>query len=145
MATQKTKITDRHRQALAQVVAAFGPSRFRRSDVATRVYPMTSPRSQDAAVAISDRLLREAAAAGSIRREGHLHWVRVGSGRQLLDGSMAAELRDTQKLTLDTKCPSKWLAVDLETGDVWRGTASGWKRHAGEHQIAVGQLLAANN
>ncbi|AOS81413.1 hypothetical protein Q5W_21885 [Hydrogenophaga sp. PBC] len=128
MAKNTLVITEKHRHALRQVVEVFCEKRFRRSDLSERIYPMTSPRSRERADAISDRVLREAAAAGKIRREGHQHWAKVGHGRTLIDGSTVAELAVPQELKLDTKCPAKWLAVDLETGDVWRGTTSGWKR-----------------
>ncbi len=141
MATKPITITERHRGALAQVIATFGERRFRRSDLSTRIFGMTSPRDAKRADAISDRLLREAAAAGGIRREGHQHWIKVGKGRILIDGSHVAELPDTKKLTLDTHCPEKWLAVDLETGEVWRGSGSSWKRHPGQHKAAVSSLL----
>lgn len=77
-----------------------------------------------------------------IRREGHLHWVKVGQGRVLVDGSKVAELPQPHQLKLDTKCPAKWLAIDLETGEVWRGSAQGWKRHPGQHLQAVSKLLS---
>lgn len=142
MATKAVAITERHRGALAQVIATFGERRFRRSDLSTRIYGMTTPRDAERADAISDRLLREAAAAGAIRREGHQHWIKVGKGRKLIDGSHVAELPSTKKLTLDTHCPEKWLAVDLETGEIWRGSEGTWKRHPGQHQKAVLSLLA---
>ena len=129
MATKAINISDRHRHVLAQVVEQFGSARFRRSDLSARIYPMTSPRSWERADAVSDRVLREAAAAGTIRREGHQHWIKATHGRRLVDGSVVADLPEPQALVLNTKCPQKWLAVDLETGDVWRGTLSGeWKR-----------------
>lgn len=141
MATKAINVTGKHRHALMQVIEQFGDTRFRRSDLSARVYPLTTPRSRERADAISERLLREAAAAGTIRREGHLHWIKVGKGRRLVDGSVVAELPAAQTLSLDTKCPEKWLAVDLETGDVWRGSTQGWKRHAGQHGRAIFELL----
>lgn len=143
MATKAISISDKHRHALAQVVEHFGERRFRRSDLSARLYPLTSPRSRERADAISDRVLREAAAVGTIRREGHQHWVKVGQGRRLVDGTVVAQLQESQALVLDTKCPEKWVAVDLETGDVWRGTTQGWKRLAGSHQQTAVALLAA--
>ena len=92
MATKAINVTAKHRHALVQVIEQFGEARFRRSDVSARVYPLTSPRSRERADAISERLLREAAAAGTIRREGHVHWIKVGKGRRLIDGSVVAEL-----------------------------------------------------
>lgn len=142
MTLNKINVTDKHRHALTRVIDAVGEGRFRRSDLSACIYPLTTPRSRERADLISDRVLREAAAAGQIRREGHQHWVKVGQGRRLIDGKLVPELPSCQKLVLDTKCPDKWLAVDLETGEVWRGSAKGWKRHAGQHRAAVSGLLA---
>ena len=36
--------------------------------------------------------------------------------RKLKDGSEAEELESAVDLTIHTKCPSKWLLTDLETG-----------------------------
>lgn len=141
MATKVINITDKHRAALAQVLAVFGERRFRRSDLSARIYPLTTPRDRQRSDAISDLLLRESAASGVIRREGHQHWIKVGRGRKLVDGSKVAELESLQDLKLGTKCPEKWLAVDLETGEVWRGTTNGWKRHPGQHKQALSLLL----
>lgn len=141
MATKAINVTEKHRHALVQVIEQFGEARFRRSDLSARVYPLTTPRSRERADAISERLLREAGAAGTIRREGHLHWIKVGKGRRLVDGSVVAELPASQTMSLDTRCPEKWLAVDLETGDVWRGSTKGWKRLGGRHEQAISALL----
>lgn len=141
MATKAINISEKHRHALVQVIEQFGEARFRRSDLSARIYPMTSPRNRERADAISDRVLRDAAAAGTIRREGHQHWIKVGQCRRLVDGSVAAELPASQALSLNTKCPEKWLAVDLETGDVWRGMTKGWKRFAGQHKQAIFALM----
>lgn len=141
MAMTSIKLSDRHRHALVQVIDEFGEGRFRRSDLSARIYPMTSPRSRQRADAISDRVLRDAAARGMIRREGHQHWIKVGQGRRLVDGSVVAELPASKALALETKCPEKWLAVDLETGDVWRGTTKGWKRFPGDHRGAISALI----
>ena len=35
------------------------------------------------------------------------------------------EVSPTVKLLLDTHLPTKWVAVDRETGDVWEGTLDG--------------------
>jgi len=39
--------------------------------------------------------------------------------RKLLDGSEVAELDEPQLLTINTKCPDKWLLVDRETGEIY--------------------------
>lgn len=82
------------------------------------------------------------------------HWMEAADGRpallpasvlprRLIDGTTAPALDATQSLALKTKCPEKWLAIDLETGDVWRGTPTGWKHHPGEHRKAIAELVAA--
>lgn len=101
---------------------------FRRSNLVKILLPMTSPRSLGMATHIADVLLKELAATGRIQRHGHLHWVCTSSQRQLLDESLVPELGDAVDLHLKTKCPEKWVAIDLETGDVWRGSAKGWRR-----------------
>ena len=39
--------------------------------------------------------------------------------RSLKNGQRVAEAKKSVKMTLDTKCPRKWLLVDMETGDLW--------------------------
>lgn len=53
--------------------------------------------------------------------------------RKLLDGSMAEETDTAVDLTIHTKCPSKWLLIDLETGQEYVGSEKPnlygkWKR-----------------
>jgi hypothetical protein len=53
--------------------------------------------------------------------------------RKLLDGSMAEETETAVDLTIHTKCPSKWLLIDLETGEEYTGSEKPnlygkWKR-----------------
>jgi hypothetical protein len=44
--------------------------------------------------------------------------------------------KKTVRLVLDTCLPTKWLAVDLETGDVWRGNTEGkWARFKGTVEV----------
>lgn len=40
--------------------------------------------------------------------------------RRLLAGGRAKEAPEEVTLKLITKCPAKWLVIDLETGDVWK-------------------------
>jgi len=47
--------------------------------------------------------------------------------RHLIDGSTVPELLKGRLLTLDTRCPAKWLVVDLETGQVFRQDRYGWR------------------
>jgi hypothetical protein len=52
--------------------------------------------------------------------------------RKLKDGSEVAELDEAKILTVKTKCPEKWLLVDLETGEHYTGHVSegknSWKK-----------------
>lgn len=104
--------------------------RFRLSDLAKLVYPFTSPRSKVAASEYAKRLFEAARKEGRIERNGHVHWkasalVKV---RHLLDGRRANEETKERSLAITTRCPGKWLAVDCETGELWEGTSSGWRR-----------------
>lgn len=42
--------------------------------------------------------------------------------RKLIDGREAKELDNPIKLLIETKCPSKWKIVDMETGQAYIGT-----------------------
>ncbi len=39
--------------------------------------------------------------------------------RNLKNGTAAPELTEAQTLTIKTKCPQKWLLIDMETGEVY--------------------------
>lgn len=134
----KIELTPRHRTALLNLLASKGITPFRRSDLMALIYPMTNPRSRDRANDIADVLIQEAAKAGTVTRQGHLHWVKTSAERKLLSGRQVAELASNVNLTLTTKCPSKWHAVDLETGEIWTGTNDGgWTRASAEARAEV--------
>jgi hypothetical protein len=40
--------------------------------------------------------------------------------RKLLNKRKVKEFANTVQLTIDTKCPDKWLFADLQTGDIWQ-------------------------
>ncbi|MCL4722890.1 MAG: hypothetical protein KJZ90_01245 [Rhodocyclaceae bacterium] len=124
----KTNIIPSLRKAWAVFLDSVGAKPFRRSAVSKVVYPHTNPRSLPRADALADALIQASAKAGELVRHGHLHWMRAQKGRILKSGRKVAELADTVELKLDTHCPEKWLAVDLETGDVWVGGRKGWGR-----------------
>ena len=42
--------------------------------------------------------------------------------RKLIDGSIVEELKEPVSLMIETKCPSKWKIVDMETGQAYIGT-----------------------
>ena len=52
--------------------------------------------------------------------------------RTLQNGAEVAELEKAKILTLKTKCPEKWLLIDLETGERYTGFATegknSWKK-----------------
>jgi len=52
--------------------------------------------------------------------------------RTLKNGEVVPELEQPKILTVKTKCPEKWLLIDLETGEEYRGfTTEGqndWKK-----------------
>lgn len=37
-------------------------------------------------------------------------------------------MSELSQLTVDTRCPEKWAAVDMETGQVWIGSRDGWRQ-----------------
>lgn len=41
--------------------------------------------------------------------------------RTLQDGTKVEELKEAKILKVKTKCPEKWLLIDLETGEKYRG------------------------
>lgn len=126
--TKKVNVRPSHRKAVQALLDTLsGP--FRRSNLSNVLYPMISPRTYPAADRLADALLRELAKEGKIIRHGHQHWIRATVTRTLLSGRAVAELPDqTVELTLTTHCPGKWVAMDLETGHVWEGTAQGWTK-----------------
>lgn len=42
--------------------------------------------------------------------------------RNLLNGSKAEELDHPVTITVYTKCPQKWMLVDMETGEKYQGS-----------------------
>ena len=53
--------------------------------------------------------------------------------RKLINGKEAEELDSAVDLTIHTKCPEKWLLIDLETGQEYMGSPvpnlyGKWKR-----------------
>lgn len=126
--------------AQSRVVERFltettGP--FRRGDLAEHLLrllragrgPQDRPRKKADDLAAS--ALRQLASAGRILRHGHQHWIVCTATRVLRDGSVVPETPAPVTLSLTTRCPRKWLAVDLETGEVWAGNERGaWRRES---------------
>ena len=109
-----------HRRAGETVLDSLaGP--FRKSAISQAIYPLTVPRSHEVAGQLAGKLLRELAGAGRVQRHGHQHWVKVISERTLRSGRRVPELPSVIDLALTTRCPTKWLSIDLETGELWAG------------------------
>lgn len=65
--------------------------------------------------------------------------------RVLRRGRRVQEFTSEKNLPISTHCPEKWIAVDLETGDVWAGSETGWKRASPEeHKEALAIMEQAN-
>ena len=43
----------------------------------------------------------------------------IKNKRKLMSGRTVEEEAKELQMTISSKCPSKWLFVDLETGDIW--------------------------
>ena len=117
------------------LIETTGP--FRRGDLTERLLRLlrTERGPQDRSRKKSDDLaasaLRQLASAGRIRQHGHQHWIACTATRVLRDGSVVPETQAPVTLSLVTRCPQKWLAVDLETGEIWAGSERGmWRREA---------------
>jgi len=67
--------------------------------------------------------------------------------RKLLNGKTANELIGPVYCRIHSKCPDKWVAVDLETGDAWhyQSAYGGWNRHKGILVIKDGHVLLTEN
>ncbi len=136
-----TTINANHRKAFEHLLETKGTEQFRRSDLAKTIYPLTNPRSRERSEDIATALIHEAAQGGRLQRRGHLHWVRVESGRTLKSGRTVPELDKLIDLTITTRCTGKWACVDLETGEVWVPDAAGrWKR---PDQAALAEVKTA--
>lgn len=58
-------------------------------------------------------------------------WAKM---RKLIDGTEAAELEQSIVLEIKTKCPNKYLLIDLETNETYQGTSN---NKSGEHWSKV--------
>lgn len=132
-----------HRAKLTNLLADRGSRTFRRQDLAALLYPLTNPRSRPRADALAAAVIQEASKKGDIRREGHLHWVRVDSQRRLKSGRVVVELDTAKQLALETRVPSKWAACDLETGEIWMGAENGWVRPTAQFLAELKAMLAS--
>lgn len=126
-APKKPTVRASHRSAVETFLDSQEGT-FRRSGLWKALYPLTTPRSRQVAEHLADVLIRELAKAGRIQRHGHLHWIKVSKERKLLSGRAVPELDETARLPTLTRCPKKWVLIDLETGGVSIGTATGWSK-----------------
>ena len=123
--------------------------RFRQSDVAEVLYPLTRPRDHTVAGEQAASFIRDAAKQGRIERTGHLHWKTrpIDVDRRLLDGRKVTEGVGLAELMLRTRCPGKWAAVDLETGEIYQGASGGssggtWERANPETRAAIAKVAS---
>lgn len=100
---------------------------FRRSDVADALVRSIRPRDPRRATALADVAIRALVTSGLVTRQGRMHYRRVTRARTLRDGTRIPE-GELATLDIRTRVPSKRVSVDLETGQLYRGTASGWDR-----------------
>lgn len=103
---------------------------------------MTSPRSRPRATELAGLVMNGAAKDGIIRRDGHVHWARVASHRTSLGGRKLVELPAPMELPINTKVPSKWAFVDLETGEVFAGSEKGLVRASSEFLAELKPVVA---
>lgn len=137
--------------ALMELVASREGSKFRRQDLTEvlvgKLRKGNMSERRERATSDADSALARAHGEGIIARNGRLHWVQgpawkgLQQGRKLLDGSVVPDRPDEVTLTLRTRAPEKWIAVDLETGQAWLGSSNGWT-HPGSTHVAMLKLVA---
>lgn len=102
--------------------------KFRRQDIAEALYPHIRPRLMGNATRLAEVVVRQLQASGKLEKAGHVHWKLISKeARKLKSGRQVPELSNVVDLPLTTRCPEKWVTIDLETGEVREGTAQGWK------------------
>lgn len=145
MATNK-KPNNSHERHWLHFLEAQGDRPFRRQDVAEVLYPHLRPRKMDVAKEVADEFMERARRAGQLVKAGHVHWKQVPTQqRKLLSGRIVDEAPEVCRLTLETRCPAKYVAVDLETGEVWGSRAigdAGWMRATSEATADASAILA---
>ena len=94
---------------------------FRKSRLADTLYVHTSPRSRVKADELASIALKMLQKKGKIERHGHQHWIKTTSFRTMVSGRKVPETEGTHSLCLITRCPGKWIAVDLENGEIYAG------------------------
>jgi hypothetical protein len=141
--TTTIQVSAAQQRIVDRFIEAQGSKPFRRQDVADVLYPHIRPRLMGNARALADKVMQQMQRDRRLVKAGHVHWsLVVPTERTLKGGRVVPEHKDVQQLTLSTHCPQKWVAVDLETGDVWAGSDEGWKRASGAVAGEVAQVLS---
>lgn len=144
MATTK-KTSNPHERHWIRFLEAQGDRPFRRQDFAEVVYQHLRPRKMDVATKVADEFMERARRAGQLVKSGHVHWKQVTlDERKLLSGRVVRDASEVRTLKLETRCPSKWVAVDLETGETWGADVAGesWKRASYDATADAAAILA---
>lgn len=64
--------------------------------------------------------------------------------RTLLNGAKVEAHEHVRRLSINTKAPRKWVAVDTETGELWVGSNDGWQRADAATAELVGDAAQRN-
>jgi hypothetical protein len=137
------KVSGVQERVFASFVEKQGAMPFRRSDLAEVLRPHISPRSLAMAGNLADVFIQRTRAENKLVKAGHVHWrFVVPVERTLHSGRVVPELPEIKKLSLDTRCPEKWAAVDLQTGEVYVGSPDSWKRADGGVRGEIAAILA---
>jgi hypothetical protein len=118
--------------------------RIRRSQVIEFLSNSVRRDQREIAIKAADQFMEQARKADRLVKAGNVHWRFVGvpdCPRKLIDGRPVAETAST-KLEIDTRCPAKWLSVDMETGDVWQADEAGRWVRASPENMRVLKILA---
>jgi hypothetical protein len=73
--------------------------------------------------------------------QGEVIWMRQ---RTLLNGAKVESHEHVRRLSINTKAPRKWVAVDTETGELWVGSEQGWERADDATIALVGDAARLN-
>ncbi|MBU9200151.1 hypothetical protein KTD31_01870 [Burkholderia multivorans] len=103
---------------------------FRRRDLAEVIQALPRLRyTSNTAAEIADHIIRHARKADLLEKTGSVYWQfrspKAIATRTLAGGAKVPELPTPVKLTVESRCPRKWVLVDLETGSVYGATETG--------------------
>lgn len=139
------KLSAAQQRVVDHFLEAHG-QKFRRQDIAEALYPHIRPRLMGNATRLADVIVRQLQAAGKLEKAGHVHWKLVSQEeRTLKSGRQARELANVVDLPLTTRCPEKWVTIDLETGEVREGSAQGWKRASADARRDAAAILSSES